>query len=206
MKIEDFPPNEQRALALAKVALTAYMAGAHQTAVETIKQIETETAAVDLALLAWCDWMAQALGVSGYRGPVKLLFGGMGESGSIERITGAEAVDRPEIVWAGQLIVARIAQDKDIYGALMLALPHDPAAVGRHVLAVLEIAALSMRGTLTEHQLATLVRTCHRDGLIGDEAAVTTLAESAGIDRGRAAALLLAATAPERHDDGSWTP
>lgn len=147
MKFENYSETEQHTLWLAKAALVAFMGDAHETAFKAVQRISDECGpdGVDLALLAWCDWMGAALGITNYSGPVMLQFGGMVEGGTIGQVTGADAVTRPEIVWAGRLIAARIAHDKDTYTALIETMPREPREVGRHVAAVLEVSALSMR-------------------------------------------------------------
>lgn len=149
-RFSDLPATDQLTLSLAKAALIAYVGDSHETAIKAVRRIHDECGpdALDLAMCAWADWMRQALGISADHGrPVTLEFAGADASGApATPITGADAVTRPEVVWAGRLIAARIAKDVETYWALIAALPEDdPAAVGRHVAAVLEVSALTMR-------------------------------------------------------------
>lgn len=148
-KFSELPEADQRTLSLAKTALVAFIGDAHETARKAVQRINDEIgpAALDLMMCAWSDWMAAALRLPRDGRPVELRFLGADANGDpATSITGADAVTRPEVVWAGRLIAARVAMDADTYGALIGALPEDdPSAVGRHIAAVLEICALTMR-------------------------------------------------------------
>jgi hypothetical protein len=136
-----------RAVWLASAAMTAYMGGAEETAEKAIQRIGDECGAdgVELALRAWIDTMAGRLGVPPGAHAVAIKFRGIDDDGEPDAsAVDADAVERPEVVWAGRLMAARVAMDQDTYIALLEALPDDPSEVGRHVAAVLEMCSLTM--------------------------------------------------------------
>ncbi|WP_433233896.1 hypothetical protein [Actinomadura nitritigenes] len=134
---------DRRTLHLAKVALIAEMGGARAVAVKALERIDAECGegAIDLAMCSWIDTLAALIGMPRGR-PIQLAFVDSDRPDAV--MTGAEVVDRPEVVWAGRLSAARIAGDTDTYGALIETLPEDPAEVGKHVGAVLEGCALTL--------------------------------------------------------------
>ncbi|WP_433233902.1 hypothetical protein [Actinomadura nitritigenes] len=146
--------TERRAIELARIALIAKMRGAHDQAIQATQQLNDEVGSewLEVAMSAWIDTFAvRVLGVvPGGHKQVHLHFLGLhhdaceGECGQPHGVTGAEEVRRPEVVWAGQLMAARIADDAATWGALLHALPEDELEAGRHVAAVLEVCALSL--------------------------------------------------------------
>lgn len=138
--------DREKARRLAAAALVAQMRDAPKTAVETVQQLSDECGAeaLTMALCAWIDTLAHRTGLP-FGKPIRLAFAGIEDGEAVGEMTDADAVSRPEVVWAGRLATARIAGDTDTFNALLDALPgDDPGAVGRHVYAVLESCALTM--------------------------------------------------------------
>lgn len=137
--------DREKALYLAHCAIIAEMGDARDTAVKALQRIGDECGpdAVDLAMRVWIDTLAHRTGHP-IGQPVKLEFLNVEDGVPDVETTTADAVTRPEVVWAARLSAARIALDHDTYRALINALPDDPATVGRHVFAVLEGCALTM--------------------------------------------------------------
>lgn len=136
-----------RARWLASAAMTAYMGGAWKTAEKAVQRIGDECGpdGVELAMRGWIDTMAGRLGYRHGPQAVAITFRGLDDGGPGGDAVSADAVERREVVWAGRLMAARVAMDQDTYVALLNALPHDPAVVGAHVAAVLEMCSLTMR-------------------------------------------------------------
>lgn len=133
---------------LASAAMVAYIGDAHKTAEKAIQRIGDECGpeGVELAMRGWIDTMAGRLGIEPGTQAVAVTFRGIDDDGTPDAsAVHADAVERPEVVWAGQLMAARVAMDQDTYVALLNALPHDPSEVGAHVAAVLEMCSLAMR-------------------------------------------------------------
>lgn len=127
---------------LARAALVEAMrTGVTQKVADVVQRIWTETGpdGAYTALMAWCDTVAIQAGVDGSK-PVHIAF----QARETGEITGAEGVTRPESVWAGQMISARVARDQETFEALIYAIP-EGRAMGQHVLALLEMCALTIR-------------------------------------------------------------
>lgn len=144
-------PVERHALSLGRTALVAYMGGEHETAFKAVQEIHDECGGeyLELVMCAWIDTFGASIGAEPGRNAVRLEFLGLHrddcECGEPHGVTGADAVARPEVVWAGRLMAARLALDVHMCEALIAALPEDdPFAVGQHVAALLEVCALSM--------------------------------------------------------------
>lgn len=135
--------KERRALVLAGEALRAALNSDWPGAVDLVAAIGRECGGegVQTALLAWSDTLiAERPSPSGL--PVHLVFWDAETCGRVE----PECVpDRA--LWAGRMLAARAAEDKDMWFALLDALPDDPAVVGSHVGAVLETVALGIHTT-----------------------------------------------------------
>ncbi|WP_433225448.1 hypothetical protein [Actinomadura formosensis] len=132
---------------LASAAMVAYMGDAEDTAVKAVQRIGDECGpeGVELAMRGWIDTMADRLGIKPGGRAVAIKFQGLADDGEPDAsAVFADAVERPEVVWAGRLMAARVAMDQDTYLALLDALPDDPAEVGAHVGAVLEMCSLTM--------------------------------------------------------------
>lgn len=92
------------------------------------------------ALVIWCDTALARIPRGD--GPVRLQW--------VEHATGrvhgdADAV-RPAERWAGRLLAARAAGDLDGFRALVEAVPADPAVVGDHVGAMVQMTARIVQG------------------------------------------------------------
>lgn len=92
-------------------------------------------------MLAWIDTALSAQGIGpGETGqPARIVFGDI-DTGNIA--TDAHDV-APEVAWAGRLMNARIANDRDTYQALMNAVPPDQD--GRYINSLLDCCAQSAR-------------------------------------------------------------
>lgn len=137
---DPLPKNQRRAMELAGAALTAALGGDWGRAGKLLQRVGDECGpdGVERAMLGWCDTLVAKMGVAPGT-PVRIAFQ---EAGDGKPVTDADEVSREEIVWAGRMVAARAAADHAAWGALIDALPDDPRGVGRHVGAVLEVAAL----------------------------------------------------------------
>jgi hypothetical protein len=70
---------------------------------------------------------------------------GMELDGTGEDINIDEAL--PEVAWSGRLFAARVAGDVDMWKALLLSAPRDPAGLGRYVMTLLAIMATTAAAT-----------------------------------------------------------
>lgn len=138
--------RRKRITGLAAIALGDAVAGDMQAAMNTVKQISDQTggSGLEYAMRAWCDSLI---------GPMRRAAGTPddalirpawvnSESGQVS----LNADDVPaEDRWAGQMISARAAMDKDNWNALMAALPRDGFAIGDYICALLGMVAATLR-------------------------------------------------------------
>jgi len=137
-------PPDPKVLELARDALLAAMRKQVDDTTEHLRAlIHDHPRGIQTALLAWCDTVAQHLGVDPDDGTVKTLTFWDTESGHISDLSQVDPVYR----WAGRLITARAAMDQDAYAALC-AIVDDlgPQDRGKHVIAVLNCAAMTING------------------------------------------------------------
>lgn len=135
--------NRPAVIKLATAALHAGMRGDWQAATRATQDINDRHGgdALLVAMLAWVDtFVVHRTGGSVSDKPVALAFQNA-ETGEI----GSAADVRPEVRWAGQMIAARVADDKATWDALLATVPTDPKVVGAHVGALLEAVALGLR-------------------------------------------------------------
>lgn len=135
--------NATRAYHLGSLALTQATAGRHHDAGDTVQRLGDECGAegIELALRGWIDTYADHA-ADGGNTP------GVGAMKLINPKTGAMVdADSPELEdhvrWAAQLITARIELNEFRWDELLDIAPEDDG--GRHILAVLWIAANTMR-------------------------------------------------------------
>lgn len=146
------PPWRARVIQLAGAALRSAMREDHQAARVAVQAISDETGGpgVELAIHAWADTLIRA-----YRQATGTPDDAPVQPGWVNAGTGdiaGDADDVPaEVRWAGRFIAARAAMDHPACYALLTALPDDRAAIGAHVVALLNITALTLR-TLTRGQ------------------------------------------------------
>ncbi|MBA9003697.1 hypothetical protein [Thermomonospora cellulosilytica] len=140
---DPLPKNQRRAMDLAGAALTAAREDEWKRAGRMLQRINDECGpdGMQRAMLAFCDTALTRSEITP-GGPVRIAFKALDGDG---RITGADEVPRPEIVWAGRMLGARAADDRATWDALIDALPDDPREVGRHVGAVLEVVVMTIR-------------------------------------------------------------
>jgi hypothetical protein len=138
--------DRQRGIQLAHKALQAEIFGQHDQAASAVQAINDELGApgVTLAIMAWCDTLVlyyrKATGTPD-DAPVQPAW-----LNSRTRRVAADADEvPPEVRWAGRLVAARAALDEPAWDALLAALPDDEAAIGQHVVALLSMAALTLR-------------------------------------------------------------
>lgn len=139
--LEELTPEEHDALRLAAKALNAAVAEDwdHVESVVNLLHDEHGVEGLVLAMLGWCDVLiSQTPQAQG--GQVNLAF--------IQQDTGhigfADSVPA-EVAWAGQVLAARAAKDKDMWDALMEVIPEDGAKAGIYIGALLDVVALNLR-------------------------------------------------------------
>lgn len=135
---------KERARTLAAYALRDARAGDYTAASKHVRALNAECGSQGtmFAVCGWCDTLAAHLNLDENSGPLAL---GWKEAETGRVHAGTEGVpDR--VRWAGQLIVARAALDKQMFDALIKSLPDDKAVVGSYVGAVLETVAVTMNG------------------------------------------------------------
>lgn len=146
------PPGRERVIHLAGDALRSAIREDHQAAAAAVQAISDEAGGpgVELAVHAWADTL-----IAAYRQATGTADTAPVQPGWINAGTGDIAADADgvpgEVRWAGRFIAARAAMDHPACYALLTALPDDGAAIGAHVLALLNMTALTLR-TLTGSQ------------------------------------------------------
>jgi hypothetical protein len=112
-------------------------------ALATLKQINDECGGDGIAvvMIGLCDTVISKLGIP--CGPVQIEFQAADGDG---RVTGADEVQRPEVVWAGRMLGARAADDLDTWNALLVSVPEEEFAC--HVGALLEMSTLMIASAL----------------------------------------------------------
>ena len=136
-------PLHEAVIPLASQALYAEMDGKHKTAGRSVQAISDRHGGegLTIAILAWCDTLTHyKLGRFVADDPVAIAW----QEQKTGRIETADEVP-VEARWAGRVIAARAADDRPGFDALISALPHDAAAVGAHVAALLSMVALNVR-------------------------------------------------------------
>lgn len=139
-------PGRDRGLQLAAEALQAAINEDQDRAAEAVRALDRlgpET--LTTAVVVWCDTLNHA-----YRQATGTPDTAPVQPGWIQadtREVAADADDVPaEARWAGRFIAARAAMDHPACHALLNALPDDPAAAGQHVLTLLNMCGLTLRG------------------------------------------------------------
>jgi hypothetical protein len=138
---EELTAEDRAALQMAADALNAAIAEDWDAARKTLRNLSDEHGGegVGIALLGWCDVLiSKTLGLRG--SAVELLF--------MEKSTGAIGHARRvprEVSWAGQMLAARAANDRDTWDALLQSLPDSTIAASVYVSALLEVVALNLR-------------------------------------------------------------
>lgn len=143
----DRPPTHSKTVRLAAAALQSAQAGRWEAATRYVLRINDECGGQGLntAICAWADAFVEHACDGMPDGP---RFGRMGFiNGDDGRLEHDDAERLPErIRWAGRLIQARAALDKEAFDALIDELPEDGFEIGRYVSAVLECVSQSMNG------------------------------------------------------------
>lgn len=136
--------------AAAQAVLDASVDGDQGRIVETVRRLYDEHggAGIARAMLAWIDSALDAQGLTcgclPEGTPVKLALWctDTGEVNTPEEVAGV----RPESVWAGELIVARLRNDQLGYDRLLASVdPDEPGSMGRHVLALVDAVGAMVR-------------------------------------------------------------
>lgn len=131
---------DPRVFQLATNALHDAQRGRMGRAANSIREIHDKHGVDELgqAVLAWVDTLVARLPPLP-DGPAPQVVWQIAETG---QRTGAEGVE-PSARWAGQIINARMADDKDTYVALMRAVP-EGSEMGRHVLTLLYLISYNL--------------------------------------------------------------
>lgn len=142
--------KRKRITGLAAIALRDAVAGDMQAAMNTVKQISDQTGGggLEYAMRAWCDSliipMRHATGT-----PDNAVIRPAwvdADSGHVDFNADDVAA---ETRWAGQMISARAAMDKDNWNALMAALPRDGFVIGDYICALLGMVAGTLQALKT---------------------------------------------------------
>jgi hypothetical protein len=142
-----------RARHLALEALVAAMGEDWPVASAAMRALgaETGTEGLATALLAWCDTLIaaqrRAMGL-----PDEPQDGEAARPAWLNGATGRVALNAddapPAARWAGQLVAARAALDREAFAVLLAAMPKDPKARGEYAGALLQGCAMTARATL----------------------------------------------------------
>lgn len=134
--------RRKRITGLAAIALRNALDGDMKAAMATAAQISDQTGGggLEYAMRGWCDSliipMRQATGTPA-DAVIRPAWVDV-DSGRVD----FDADNVPaETRWAGRMIAARAGLDKDMWNALMEALPRDGYAIGDHVAALLGMVA-----------------------------------------------------------------
>jgi hypothetical protein len=138
-------PQHSKPVRLAHAALVAGVDGKWKRVEDILRRLNTECPGPGLgdALVAWCDAMAQhAEGGEPEFQPVRIATMNA-DTGGLNSPEG----NTPELRWAGRLIAARAAGDRDQFVAVMdeLNAIDDGFTRGRYVVQLVESVALVMR-------------------------------------------------------------
>lgn len=139
-------PEHSKPVRLASAAYQAALAGKLEVAGRYLQRISDECGGegLEVALRAWIDTYADhATDGQPARSQARMAF--IQEStGQLDR----EDSDRlpPEIRWAGQIVTARTALDRERYDQLIDELPDDGAAIGNYVFTLLQTIARTVNG------------------------------------------------------------
>jgi len=130
--VEQFPWLRQ-----AGAAFQCGMVGEYEEASRLLRAMQQEHGAETVAgaIIAWIDAALTFQGINDYGGTVALHFINMDGDGD-----GADNAPK-EMVWAGRLFAARMADDREMFDAVINTIAGvDGKVVGDHVLAVLHTA------------------------------------------------------------------
>lgn len=131
---------------LAAAAWQYALADKYESAGRMVKRISDECGGEGLAvaLRGWCDTYADHArdGAEDIR-PSQVNFIRT-DTGQLDREDSERVPD--DVRWAGQLIAARAELNQERWSELLAALPDDGAAIGRHVIRVLEMTAGTVNG------------------------------------------------------------
>ncbi|HEV2927568.1 MAG TPA: hypothetical protein VGW74_02665 [Propionibacteriaceae bacterium] len=138
--------EHRKPIRLAANAFHAALAQKWDAAQRALQRINDECGPEGLAdaLIALCDTLAaHATGGDTPSQRVRISFMD-GNTGRLDE-PGSPQVPA-EVQWAGRLIAARAEMDEDKFRAVLNELPHDGAAVGRHVWSLLQLVAWQVNG------------------------------------------------------------
>lgn len=123
-------------------AFDAYLSGDRAGADEALDQLNTRhgPAGITGALLVWCDTALSAIPRG--EGPVRLEW----VDSTTGNVHGNPDQVPPAEQWAGRLLAARAAGDRDMFIALVNSAPPDEQSVRDHVGAMLQMAARIVAG------------------------------------------------------------
>ena len=91
------------------------------------------------AIIAWCDTL-----IAAHPLPAGSEFAALNWVDAEGRTRHADDVD-PYARWAGRVVMARALKDRDTFNALLAALPDEGMAVSKHLSALLELIAVTLR-------------------------------------------------------------
>lgn len=139
--------DEPAWLPLARQAFAAAVALDPEAARVLVERIDQEHDAIVEAMLAWIDiLLTDGYGVTEFR-PVGLTFHDERTGSAIQ----ADGTVPPRVVWAGRLVAARAAGDRDTCDALLIsATSGDDEMWSAHVATLLETCAATYRRQMTE--------------------------------------------------------
>lgn len=138
-------PEHQRAVELAGRAFIAAMGNDTAGAVAAMKALSDECGppGITLAIKAFCD---TALGEKPAGLPDDAIIMPAWREEESGQVTTSAAGLRPEVAWAGQLLVARARMDQDGYEAILAAIPRGlPGGSSRYVGTLLQMCAATVR-------------------------------------------------------------
>lgn len=124
---------------LATAAFQAGLAGKWDAAQRALQRLSDECGAEGLCdgLIAMCDTLADHASDGDLKPRTVRVTFWHGGTGRLDQ-PGSDQVPA-EVQWAGRLIAARAEMDEDKFRAVLDELPHDGAAVGRHVWSLLQL-------------------------------------------------------------------
>jgi hypothetical protein len=139
-----------QAIFLAGVAMQLAMQRDWDAAGDVVGAIsDIDDDGVGLAMVAWCDGVIMVHPGGDDDDELIWVEGTYGDDGKVtyDEDANRQSADDvpPEIAWAGQLCAARRRWDKDMFDALMSAVPEDPT---RHVTALLNVTSSTLSAVL----------------------------------------------------------
>ena len=142
------PSEHSKPIRLARTALVAAIDGRNEASLDTLRRLWQECGAdgMALAMQAWCDSFIDHA-TEGDPRPRRVRLGFVNSStGAFDR-DGSEQVPA-DVQWAGRLIQARAAMDRQAYEAVVAELPEGESdETGRCLAALLHVVAATVRST-----------------------------------------------------------